>query len=155
MTLKSWNFITLLLAALTMGLTFAHALEALPKLRWDAGLYLSVQSNLYYLFGRVGAAVELGAIIAAFALAFAVRHQRGAFRWTSAGALIFSLSLGVWVLFVAPVNAEIGAWQQAGVVPPDWKHWRNQWEAAQAASFVLHLLGFGALLRSVLLETPS
>lgn len=146
MTVKVWRFVTLLLAALTMGLTFAHTLEALPKLRWDGALYLAVQTNLYHLFGNVGAATEVGAIVAAFVLVFLVRHQPSAFRWTLAGAGLFFLSLTVWFLFGASVNAQTGAWQVTGILPPDWTDWRNQWEAAQAVSFGLHLLGFGALV---------
>lgn len=153
-TVNFWRFTTLTLTALTMGLTFAHALEALPKLRWDGALYLSVQANLYYLFGRVGAAVEVGAIVAAFILAALVRGRGKVFGWTLVGAFILLASLVVWFLWVAPVNAQTGAWQEAGVVPPDWMRWRNQWEVAQAACFVLHLVGFGALVRSVLLGTP-
>lgn len=152
-TLGFWRFAALVLTALTMGLTFAHALEALPKLRWDAELYLAVQPNLYYLFGRVGAATELGAIASAFVLTFLVRRQANVFRWTLAGALSLLVSLAVWALFIAPANAQTGAWQQAGAVPADWTRWRAQWEAAQAASFGLHLFGFAALVRSVLLET--
>ena len=154
-TVIFWRFLALTLTALTMGLTFAHALEALPKLRWNGKLYLSVQTNLYYLFGNVGAATEVGAVVAAFVLTALVRGRGRVFGWTLAGALILLSSLVVWFLFVAPVNAQTSAWQQAGAVPTNWQAWRNQWEAAQAACFVLHLFGFGALLRSVLLETPS
>lgn len=153
MTVRAWYAAALLLTALTMGLTFGRALEALPKLRWDAELYLAVQPNLYYVFGRVGAVTELGAIVSAFVLALLVRRRPRVFGWTLAGALILLLSLAVWVVFIAPANAQTGAWQQAGVAPANWARWRTQWEAAQAASFVLHLLGFAALVRSVLLET--
>ena len=57
-------------------------------------------------------------------------------------------------VFIAPANAEMSAWT-ATSIPADWTQWRNQWEVSHAASFVLHLLGFGALLFSTLLETPS
>jgi MFS family permease len=154
MALHIWRFITLLLAALTMGMTFAHVLEIAPKLRWDANLYLAVQTNLYWMFGRVGALIQLGAIGAACILAFLVRQRGPTFWYSLLGAIALVLSLVVWFFVVAPANAQTAQWQDTGVIPTDWMRWRNQWEIGHAVSFVLHLIGFGALLHSVIVETP-
>jgi hypothetical protein len=151
MTIRLTQFISLLLMALTMGLTFAHTLESAPKLRWNGELYLAVQTNLYYLFGRVGAVVELGAVVSAITLTVLLRGQPKVFRWTLAGAVFFILSLIVWFIFVAPVNAQTELWQKTGLLPSDWSRWRQQWELAHAGSFLLHLCGFCALLWSMLL----
>jgi hypothetical protein len=39
--------------------------------------------------------------------------------------------------------------------PLDWTRWRAQWQLAQAATFVLHLVGFSVLLRSIIRDTTA
>lgn len=51
-------------------------------------------------------------------------------------------------------NSVMSAWTPTAV-PPDWTCWRDRWEYAHTASFVLKLAGFGALLASVLIETAG
>jgi hypothetical protein len=88
-------------------------------------------------------------------LAYLLRSRQPAFGHTliSAGAIV--LSLGVWLVFVREANGHISAWHASQVIPSDWMCWRDQWQYAQTAIFGLHLIGFSALLRSILLETPE
>jgi hypothetical protein len=155
--MRAWRFITLLLTALTMGMTFCHVLEMPVKMSYDGPLYVTLQNEppgLYLLFGTVGAFIEVGAILSAALLSFLVRKQTAVFYWPLVGAICLGTSLVVWLVFIALANTEMSAWT-ATSIPTDWTQWRNQWEFSHAASFVLHLLGFGALLFSTLLETPS
>ncbi len=62
--------------------------------------------------------------------------------------------LAVWFAFVSPANTEVAGWT-AVPLPPDWTCVRRQWEFGHAASAVLDLIGFGAIVVSVLLETPG
>lgn len=152
MSIKSLRLVTIILAALAMGMHLAHALELPPKLAWEPDLYLAVQVSLYRLFGTLGPFLEIGALLGA-ALLTARLRQRPAFPFTLASAVAILLSLVVWLLFVLPANGQINAWAATQVAPADWMRWRAQWQIAQAASFGIHLLGFTALVYSVIRET--
>jgi hypothetical protein len=54
MVLQTWRFITLILAALSMGRAFCHTLELPAKLQYDGSLYLTLQNSL----AHVGCVVE-------------------------------------------------------------------------------------------------
>ena len=154
--LRTWRFVTLLLAALGLTLGAAHVLELPPKMAYDAELYAAVTSTLYRLFGSVGAGIQVGAILAAAVLSFMVRG-RPSFRLTLWGTLGLVLSLGLWAVLVAPVNAE---WLQVmesapASVPAAYERLRPRWEYGHAAAFAAWLVGFSLLLLSVLRETPE
>ena len=86
MRLRAWRFITLLLAALSMGMAWAHALELGPKMSLPKADYILVQ-GIYQEFGRLGAVIEPAAILAAVILTFLVRGHQPAFRYSLARAL--------------------------------------------------------------------
>jgi hypothetical protein len=153
MNIRVMRLVTIVLAALAMGMHLAHVLELPPKLMLEPELYIAIQTRLYGLFGTVGPVFEVGALLLAGLLAFRLRGTP-AFRFTlvSAGAVL--LSLAVWLVFVLPVNGPINQWAAAQVAPPDWMRLRAQWQVAQAGIFVFHLLGFSSLAYSVLRETP-
>src|SRR5262245_36060669 len=107
MTLKVWRFVTLLLAALALGLTSAHVLEFPQKMGYDAALYTAVNTTRYRHFATVGAFYAIGTLIASVVLAILVRRRPLAFRWTVAGTGLFSLWLASWLVLVAPVNNRV------------------------------------------------
>jgi hypothetical protein len=49
MRLQIWGFITLLLVALLLGLSFAHVLERPAKMTYDGPLYVTLQRSLYVM----------------------------------------------------------------------------------------------------------
>lgn len=153
MRVRAWRFITLLLAALSMGMAWAHALELGPKMALSETDYIVVQ-GIYQEFGRLGAVIEPAAILATAILTLLVRGRRLAFRFSLTGLALLALAFGVWIAFVMPANAELAAWA-ATAAPADWQRIRNQWEYAHLARFILQLGGFCALLVSVLAETPG
>jgi hypothetical protein len=156
MFLKAWYFVTLILAALLMGTTFCHVLELPAKMEYPASLYLTLHRTLYVAFGPPGPGpfIEIGSILAAAVLVFLVRKRRPAFVLTLLGALSLAASLAVYFALVEPTNVEMKSWA-LDALPKDWTRWRDQWEYGHAAHFVLHLVGFGALVLSVLIEIPT
>src|SRR5262249_19698348 len=115
MSLRTWRFITLMLAALGMTMGAAHVLELPPKMQYDAPMYTAVTSTLYRLYGVVGGGIQVAAILAAAGLSWRVRgHPAG--RLTLWGTLCLGLSLGLWFALVQPVNA---AWLQAMHTTPE------------------------------------
>jgi Domain of unknown function (DUF1772) len=155
MFVRTWRFITIVLAALSMGMAFCHVLELPAKMNYPASLYLTIQHSLYWQFGSFpGIFSEIGAIVCAIALTFLVRKRRPAFNWTIIGVNFLTLALVVWFSFVAPMNAEFAQWT-VDSIPADWTQVRNQWEYSHTTRFVLQLVGFSALLISILVETPK
>ena len=156
MVLRGWRFVTLLLAALDMGMAFAHTLELPAKMQYSASFYSTVQHTLYWEFGNwPGILAEMGAILSSAVLIFLVRHRRPALQLTLLGFGLLAIAFFlIWLVFVAPMNVETGRWT-LNSIPPDWTRVRNQWEYAHATRFVLQLIGFCALLLSIVLETPS
>lgn len=156
MVLKLWRVVTLLLAALSLTAESAHVLEMPQKLAYDAKMYTAVNASLYKYFAIVGGSWQVSAIVAAGLLAFAIRGRRPAFGWTVTGAALLLAAFAVWAAAVAPVNGTIAQAfsEQPRSVPGLWMGLRERWEYGHAAGFVLQLLGLGALLISVVLETP-
>jgi hypothetical protein len=136
--------VAVVLAALTMGLAFAHTLELPQKLAYDAATWTQVQHSLYRYFAVVGGPMEVATVVAAVVFAVRARGLRGG-RLAAVGAGCFLLALGLWFAVVNTANAEVGRWA-VDAVPSDWRRWRAQWEFGHAAHFVVTLAGFLALL---------
>ncbi|HWQ52139.1 MAG TPA: hypothetical protein VN442_00545 [Bryobacteraceae bacterium] len=152
--LRIWRFIGIYLTALTLSLTFCHLLEMPRKMLYDEALYMAVQHSLYLYFAWVGAIVEVGAVISLTALSLLTRKRGLIFRLTLGATICVAAGLAVWFVFVSPANAQMARW--SGVpLPPDWTDVRRQWEFGHAASAVVDLIGFGALVLSVLIDTPK
>jgi hypothetical protein len=113
-----------------------------------------VQGGLYAMFGTVGAVIDVATVIVLALLAYFVReHGRPGFRAALAAALLFALALILWWGIVYPVNVELAKWVN-GPVPADWTRYRARWEWGHAAISLIELLGFAALVWSVLADTP-
>jgi hypothetical protein len=154
MPLKIVRFLVLLLAALTVGMKFAHVLELAPKLQWNAELYFPVQTSLYRLFGTVGPVIDVSAVLSAAVLAYMLR-KRSAFRLVLAGVAMMLLSLLVWLIIVAPASMTLNAWLTTSSVPADWMRWRDQWQYGQTGSFAFDLTGFCIFVAAMIREIPD
>jgi len=152
MILRTWRFLTIILVSLSMAMAFCHLLQLPPRMSYDGAQWVTTQS-LYQLFGTVGALIEVGALLLAIVLLLAVWRRRPAFQWTLFGTVCLLVAHGAWWMFIAPVNAEIATWTP-DTIPADWTWWRSQWEYTHAARAILEILGLGALVLSVLVETP-
>jgi hypothetical protein len=138
------GIVAVVLAALTMGLAFAHTLELPQKLAYDAATWTQLQHSLYRYFAVVGGPLEVATIIAAVVFAVRARGLRGG-RLAVVGAACFVVALGWWFAVVNTANAEVGRWA-VDALPPDWRRWRAQWEFGHGGHFVVTFAGFLALL---------
>jgi hypothetical protein len=102
------------LAALTMGLTFADTLGLPQKLGDDAARWTRIQHSLYRSFGVIGGPIEVAAVVVALCA-----RGRPAGRLATVGAASLVVALAVWFVVVDIANAEVGAWA-VGAVPSDW-----------------------------------
>jgi Domain of unknown function (DUF1772) len=140
------GLIAVVLAALTMGMAFAHTLELPQKLGWDAATWTRVMHSLYAYFAIVGGPVEVAAVIAS--VVFAIRNRgRPGGGLATVGAACFVIALVYWFAVVNTANSVIGKWT-VDAVPPDWERWRLQWEFGHAGHFVLTFAGFLLLLQA-------
>jgi hypothetical protein len=155
MFLRIWRFVTIVLAALTMGTAFAHTLELPAKMNYNASLYTTISQSLYWGFGHIGGPIEgMTVFLAAPMLSFLVRKQRPAFWWTLVGTGCFASAFIVFLAFTEPMNREILQWSIESV-PADWTRVRNQWEYSHVARFILQLMGLCAFEISLLVEIPE
>jgi hypothetical protein len=90
MFLRTWRFMTLILAALTMGTAYAHTLELPAKLNYDATFWTTINQSLYWGFGHIGGLIEGTTVfLAAPILTVLVRKRQPAFQWTLLGTICF------------------------------------------------------------------
>jgi hypothetical protein len=138
-----------------MGMALCHAMEMLPKMRYDGPLYLTVNRTLYLLFGApLGASVEVGAVVSSIGLVFLVRRHRLSFVWSLAAAVCMVAAQILWWIWVNPANTAL-ALMTIQAPSPEWIHWRNQWEYTHLARFCLQAFALSMLTISVLRETPE
>jgi len=153
MLVRNWRFITIMLAALTMGMALCHLLEMPAKMNYGGALWLTLLQTLYGVFGPTSAFVETGAVTTAVVLAFFVRRRHTVFNWTLLGALCLIAANVAWWIWVFPVNSAMSALTPE-TLPADWTRLRDQWEYTHAARAVLQIIALGAIVFSVLIETP-
>ena len=154
MLLKFVRFLNLLLVALTLGMTFCHALEYPGKLQLTGSEWLTVQHNVYMAFGVVGAIIEVTAIATTWIVFAQLRGWKVARVLTLLAALCGTAALGIWFAYVDPVNTALNAWTPE-TLPDNWTGFRDRWEAGHAASAVLFALAFSALVVAILSEVES
>ena len=155
--LSFWQFITLVLAALGLTMTSAHVLEMPQKLAYSPELYAAVNTTLYRYFAIVGGAYQIAGIVSAWILTALLRRRRLRSTWALVGASLLLLSFVSWLALVEPVNLQVGValTNAPETVPTLWQALRNRWEYGHATGFVLHLLGFCALVMSTIRETDG
>jgi hypothetical protein len=154
MLLKTVRFINLFLVALTLGMSFCHALELPGKRGLDGADWLLVQHHLYVAFGVIGAVIEVTAIAATWIVLWQLPNWNLSRVLTLAAALCGSAALAIWFAYVDPVNAALRAWTPE-TLPGDWTRYRDRWEAGHAAGAVLFALAFSALVAALLSEAES
>jgi hypothetical protein len=154
--IRFWRFITLMLAAFSLSLSMTHLLELPQRMQFDQQLWIRVTviENIYRLFGTVGAAFEITAILTAIILVFLVRKYGSTFYWTLCGAILLAIAFVSWIIFIAPMNAEFAKWLTTPI-PSNWMQYRDQWEYTHAANAIVKIMGLSLLVISVLVETPE
>jgi hypothetical protein len=146
------GLISLLLAALSLGPSFAHVLEAPPRLFvWSPELWreATVFNGQFALFAKAGAPLDVGAILVAFFLAYLLAGERSAFWFALAGAGLLAAGLAAWATLVAPANAILATWKP-GPIPPDFEAVRLRWESGHMVVAAAKLLGFASISLALL-----
>jgi hypothetical protein len=149
--LRILSLLVLTLAALSLGPSFAHVLEAPPRLTvWSPELWreATVFNGQFQLFATIGGPLDVAAILATALLAYVLRRERSGFRLALAGCLLFASSLAVWFAWVAPANTVLATWTP-GPIPDDFEAVRTRWETGHMAVAGLKLLGFMAMALAI------
>ena len=157
---QALSTLALLLVAVTMGLSLAHALEFPGKLRLGEGDYKVVQAIYYPGFTLGGLIGELGGILVLAALLRLTPSGSDRF-WLTLAALVLMLACHAtyWVV-THPVNSAWLAETKLGVASQfffglfsssasDWRHMRNVWEWSHVARSCLALLAFLSMALAV------
>jgi len=139
-------------AALSLGPSFAHVLEAPPRLyQWSPELWreTTVFNGQFRLFATIGAPLDIAAIILPTILAVMHFGNRPAFDLAIGTAIFYAAALIAWASIVAPANAVLATWAP-GPLPTDFEAVRFRWETGHMVVAGLKLGGFILLALSLL-----
>jgi hypothetical protein len=146
MTLRTAQFLAIVLTALALVPAGAHLFELPNKIGLAEDAYFVVQSIYrgWALFGIV----LFGALAANLALTFLLRRRRGAFWLGLLAFLLVAATLVVFFTWTYPANQATSNWTE---VPANWQELRRQWEYAHAANAILTFIALCAVTLSTLL----
>jgi hypothetical protein len=153
MLVKTIRFVSLLCAALALGLTLAHDLEIPGKQMLSGADWLVVQQTFYGGFAIVGGIAEVLGIISTGALLVLLRERRTTFILTGVAALSFVVILALFAFGNNPLNQQIASWTP-DTLPANWNDVRDAWDRFHAASSAFAALALTALLVATLRDTP-
>ena len=148
-----WAWLSALICALSLGPSFAHVLEALPRLKvWSPDLWreTTVFNAQYLLFQRVGAPLDIAAILLPGILTFLVRRDAATTMTAGGATLFYALALVLWFVLVGPQNQILATWTP-GPLPTDFAAVQWRWETGHMAVAAAKLTGFAFLALSLLL----
>ncbi len=152
--LKTTRFISLLCAALVLGLTVTHDLEIPGKQMLNGADWLTVQQTFYGGFAIVGGVAEILGLLSSGLLLYLLRNRRVALMLTLVAMLCFAGMLAVFAFGNNPLNQQIATWTPE-TLPADWQRVRNSWDSFHAVSSGLAALAFVTLLIATLRDTPA
>jgi hypothetical protein len=144
------RFLALLFAALALAPALAHLLELPNKIGLSRDEYFTVQ-QIYSGWALLGIVV-FGALFSTLALAILVRKRRREFVPALIAFLFIAATQALFWTFTFPANEQTANWT---VLPENWAALRVQWEYSHAASAVLNLTAFIAVILSVLARDKS
>lgn len=153
MLVKTLRFVSLLCAALVMGLTITHDLEIPGKQQLSGAEWIQVQHTFYGGFAIVGGVGETLGLLSAGVLVYLLREQRSAMILTLIAALCFAGTLVVFAFGNQPINVQVATWTPRNL-PANWRQARDAWDAFHAASSGLATLAFITLLVAILRDVP-
>ncbi|MER8392087.1 DUF1772 domain-containing protein [Mesorhizobium sp. M0045] len=142
-----WSVLTAIVAALSLGPSFAHVLESVPRLtRWPPSLWreTTVFNAQFQFFAIVGAPLDLAAIVCPGLLAWMLRSDRPAFWWVLAATVLYLIALGAWFALVKPANDVLATWVP-GPIPDNFETIRSRWETGHMVVTGFKAVGFIAL----------
>ncbi len=146
-----WSVLAAVVAALSLGPSFAHLLESGPRLHvWSPELWreATVFNQQFKFFLVVGAPLDIAAIIVPAVFTFMLRGDSPAFGFALGATVLFALALIAWFLIVSPANAVLATWTP-GPIPGDFDAVRWRWEVGHITVAGLKFLGFISLACSL------
>lgn len=147
-----FGLITVLVMAMSFGPSFAHVLEAPPRLAvWAPELWreATVFNGQFKLFAIAGAPLDIGAIVLGGIFSYLLGGDRAAFGFALAATILYALSLATWFAVVAPVNAELATWTR-GSLPDDFTAVRDRWETGHMAVAAIKFCGLVCVITAAL-----
>lgn len=145
MGLVVFKVVALVIAALSLAPSYAHVLEAHPRLIvWSPELWreTTVFNAQFWLFAVVGAPIDILVILVPAGLTWML-HRGGAKRQAAlalAGTLCFASALAAWFLLVAPANGILATWT-LGPIPADFAAVRLRWESGHMVVAAFKFVG--------------
>ena len=139
--------VALVIAALSLAPSFAHALESYPRLMiWPPVLWreATVFNAQFIVLAVIGAPIDVLAILVPAGLTVLMRGRRPQFVLTLAATLTFGLGLILWFAIVATANGVLAGWVP-GPVPADFDAVRRQWELGHLTIAAVKLIAFSLL----------
>ena len=136
--------VALVIAALSLAPSFAHALESYPRLMiWSPELWrdATVFNAQFWLFAVIGAPIDVLAIPVPAGLTGLLRGKRPRFALALAATLTFALGLALWFAIVATANNVLATWTP-GPIAADFDAIRRQWELGHLTIAGVKLIGF-------------
>ncbi|PYU70149.1 MAG: hypothetical protein DMG49_11850 [Acidobacteria bacterium] len=149
MALISARSISLLLTALAAGVVLGHLMSRVGKVTLPGPLFVTVQNTLYRNWRTTVGAVEIGAFLSTFVVAFLTRRRGAIFALSLAGLLSLAGMLLVWAVFINPINIQVRATTSESP-PADWALLRDRWHRLHAIRSIFAVVGLGALISAVL-----
>jgi Domain of unknown function (DUF1772) len=157
------QILTLLLVAIVMGLSLAHALEWPGKLRLNRDTYFAVQ-RIYYPGFTYGGATEPASILTVVALLMSEPANSSRFWLTTVACVALVAMQAIFWLATQPVNrfwlaGEVldpasvrffGTKEMHGTPAPEWTALRDRWEYSHIARALLALIAYVLLLIAML-----
>lgn len=146
------GYFAILLAGLSLAPSYAHVLEAPPRLlQWSPQLWrdATVFNGQFRYFALVGAPIDVAAILACAGLAATLRQRPTARNVALAATGAFALGLLTWFAVVNEANAVLATWTPEAM-PADFDAVRSQWEWGHGAVAALKAAGFGLTIAAVL-----
>jgi hypothetical protein len=137
-------FCALFFTGVAMVPAAAHLSELPNKIELRRDDYLTVQ-QIYRGWAMFGIAV-VAALASTIALAWSLRARRAPFRLALGAALCIVATQIVFWSFTQPANIATSNWTH---LPPNWPDARLHWEYSHAASALLNLAAFTAVVLAV------
>ena len=156
----AFHILVLLLVAIAMGLSLAHALELPGKLRLPRDNYIATQAIYYPGFTYGGLFGEFGGMVGLIGMLFLLPLAGTAFWWAAAALALMIAAHAVYWLMTHPVNgfwlkdtelSGLGAafFTRAKGEAADWTQLRDTWEYSHVVRAVLQMAAFIAAALSL------
>lgn len=153
MFLRMTRFVSLVCAALALGLTVTRDLEIPGKHLLSGANWLLVQQTLYGGCAIVAGVAEALGLISTGVLIYLLRKRRTAFILMLVAAIGFAGMLALFAFSNSPLNQQILPWTPE-TLPVNWRQIRDAWDSFYAASSALAALTLTVLLIATLRDTP-